>query len=200
LNKTDIHGETHKVMLVSTIDLGGAMHILVLLLGLVVGIGAWYWRIKAATTAVREIGDLAKEAANLPRKLRFQRLAGKTGLLAIDDAREAAAILMMEMARSAGEVSSTQKQVMAEQIASNLGLSADDAGAMVVHAGWVLRDSPLSEAVIRRMCPILLKQVGEKEIHDLDQMLIATSRAEGDPTGDQLELLRAFRARVGISI
>lgn len=175
------------------------MHSLVIILGLVVGIGVWYWRIKAAASAIGEIGDLAKQAANLPRKLRFQRLAGKTGLLAIDDAREAAAILMMEMARSAGEVSSTQKHVMAEQIASNLGLSADDAGAMVVHAGWVLRDSPLSEAVIRRMCPILLREVGEKELHDLDQMLIATSRAEGDPTGDQLELLKAFRARVGIA-
>jgi len=186
-------------MIVFHIDFGGAMHILVMILGLVVGIGAWYWRIKATTDAVQEIGDLAKQAANLPRKLRFQRLAGKTGLLAIDDAREAAAILLMEMARSAGEVSSTQKQVMADQIATNLGLSAEDAGVMVVHAGWVLRDSPLSEAVIRRMCPILIKQVGEKELRDLDHMLLATARAEGEPTGDQLELLRAFRTRVGIA-
>ena len=174
------------------------MHILIIILGLIAGAGVWYWRIKAATDAVQDLGDLAKQAANLPRKLRFQRLAGKTGLLAIDDAREAAAILLMEMARSGGEVSSTQKQVMAEQIASNLGLSVDDAEAMVVHAGWVLRDSPLSDAVIRRMCPILIKQVGETEIRGLDQMLLAVARAEGEPTGDQMELLRAFRARVGM--
>lgn len=176
------------------------MHILIAILGLVTAISVWYWRIRTLSRAARDGADLAKAAANLPRKLRFQNKLGKGGLQLVDDPREAAAILMLEIARAGGEVGKAHKSVMTEHMAREFELSEEDAESLVAHAAWLTREAPAAHVVAARMSDFILRSpgIGPKQIVDLDTMLVAVSEAEGVPGRDQLALLQVFRDKAGL--
>ena len=51
---------------------------------------------------------------------------------------------------------------------------------------------------MRRMVKVIVKQVTDKEIVDLDEMLIRVSESEGQPKPEQLQVLQAFRSLTGV--
>ena len=55
------------------------MHILFAIIGIVTALSVWYWRAQAAARAAKDARELAKTAANLPRKLAFQHKAARAG-------------------------------------------------------------------------------------------------------------------------
>ena len=176
------------------------MHILIMIIGIITAISVWYWRLQMLSRAARDGKDMLDTATNLPRKLSFQRKAGKGGLRLVNDPREAAAIIMLEIARAGGEVSREQKAVITARMMREFDLGVEDAEALITHAAWLTRQAPASDAVIRRMTDLILKTpgIGPKEIVDLDEMLVAVSEAEGEPSKEQLVLLQAYRDRAGV--
>lgn len=176
------------------------MAIVGFLIALVTAIGVWQWRIQRAAEAAREVEGIVKTAANLPRRFAFKRKMGKTGLQLVDDPREAATILMVEMARASGDMSRETREEIEKIIIADFALEPEDADALIAHAQWVLRDAPVADAVVRRMASTLLEMdaIGPKEIVDLDGMLVAISEAEGLPNADQLALLQTFRNATGV--
>ena len=176
------------------------MHILLLIFGALATIGTIIWRIQAAEHAARQIGDAAKTAANLPRYLSFRRKTGKRGSRLVQDPREAAVILMLEVARAGGEVSREQKNVMVELISRNLDFSEDDAEELIVQAAWVSQDEAGQDALLRRMVKLITASVSQKDIIDLDEMLVQVSEAERAPTADQLSVLQSFRSLCGLRV
>lgn len=176
------------------------MHIVGLIIAIASAIALWTWRAQRAAEAARELEGIAKTAANLPRKLAFKRKTGKGGLQLIDDPREAATIMMLEIGRAGREYSRDTRDVIEDIIIKEFELEAEDAAALIEHATWVLRDAPVADAVITRMSKMILQQdaIGPKEIVDLDGMLVAVSEADGLPNPDQLSLLQTFRNLVGL--
>ena len=150
--------------------------------------------------AARELEGIAKTAANLPRKLAFKRKTGKAGLQLVDDPREAATILMVEIGRAGREWSRETRDVIEDIIIREFELESEDAEALIAHATFLLRDGPVADAVVTRMSKMILQQdaIGPKEIVDLDGMLVAVSEADGLPNADQLALLQTFRNLVGL--
>ena len=118
----------------------------------------------------------------------------------MDDPREAAAIIMLEIARAGGEVSGEHKSVMRDAIRMEFAFDNEDADALITHAAWLTRDAPAPHAIVSRMADKIMATpgIGPKEIVDLDGVLVAVSEAEGLPTPDQLALLQAFRDKVGL--
>ncbi|MEL6567500.1 MAG: TerB family tellurite resistance protein [Pseudomonadota bacterium] len=176
------------------------MAIIGFLIAVVTAIGVWQWRIQRAAEAARELEGVVKTAANLPRRFAFKRKMGKSGLQLVDDPREAATILMVEMARAGGDFSRETREEIEKIIVSDFELEAEDADALIAHAQWVLREAPVPDAVVSRMAKTLMEMdaIGPKEIVDLDGMLVAISEAEGLPNADQLSLLQTFRNAVGL--
>lgn len=176
------------------------MHIVALLLAIVTAIGVWQWRIQRAREIADEMGQIAATAANLPRKLAFKRKSGKQGLELVEDPREAAAVMMYQMAREGGDVSLASKEVMRELMTDEFEITDEDADALIHHAGWLLRDAPVADAVMARMTKAVLANpaIGPKQIVDLDGMLVAVSEADGPPTHDQLQILQTYRNRAGV--
>ncbi len=176
------------------------MHIILTLIGIISLISVWYWRLQMLSRAAKGGLDVAKTAANLPRRMAFKRQAGKASLSIIDDPREAAAVMMMEIARARGPMTQNQQDVMQGEIMRNFQFSRDDADALIGHAGWVGRDAPAPHAVMERMSKLVLgsASLGPKELVDLDGMLVAVSEAEGTPSGEQLQLLQIYRNRTGL--
>lgn len=177
------------------------MHILLFILSILVAIGVWSWRIRMARDGLHEAGKAARTAINMPRKLAFQYKAGKGGLSLIEDPREAAAIMMMEVARArGGPLTENQTAVMDREIMHHFEFSQEDADALTAHAAWVTNSAPPPAETMRKLSRLILTSsvLGPKEIVDLDAMLVAVSEAEGLPTRDQLALLQVYRDRAGL--
>ncbi|MEQ9436768.1 hypothetical protein [Hyphomonas sp.] len=177
------------------------MQFLIGILGILVAIGIWSWRLRMAREGARAAADMARTAASLPRRMAFKYRSGRNGLDLIDDPREAAAIMMMELARArGGPLTDRQSDSMTEEMMQHFNFTRDEAHELVGHAAWVTNKAPLPQETMRRLSQKIVsdRYLGPKEVVDLDSMLVAVSEAEGTPTRDQLSLLQIFRDRAGL--
>lgn len=177
------------------------MAYLLALLGILSAIGVWSWRLRMAKRGFDQVSDLAKTAINAPRRMAFRYKAGKNGLGLIRDPREAAAIMLTEVARArGGPLTERQVETIEAEIAQTFEFTKDDAEALAAHAAWVTNSAPPPLETMQRLSRIIMTsdQIGPKEIVDLDAMLVSVSEAEGMPTRDQLTLLQLFRDQAGL--
>ena len=177
------------------------MHILLALLGILTFIAAWYWRIKMISGAARGGYDAAKTIANLPRKHGFRHRTGKTGLKAVTDPREAAAIMMLEIARTRGTVSDTQEAAIRTEMVEHFGFSEAEAKDWLIEAGWRSREAPAPHAVMARMSDVIVRTpgMGPKEFDDLCAMLENIAVADGKVSAEERDLIQIWRRKAGLN-
>jgi uncharacterized tellurite resistance protein B-like protein len=177
------------------------MHILLALIGLITFIAVWYWRIKMISGAARGGYEAAKTVANMPRKYGFQRRAGKTGLRSVNDPREAAAIMMLEIARTRGTVSATQEAAIRAEMMEHFDFTDEEAQDWLTQAGWRSREAPAPHAVMARMSDVVVKSpgMGPKEFDDLCAMLENVAVADGNVTVEERDLIQIWRRKSGLN-
>lgn len=175
------------------------MHILLAVLGGLSALGVLLWRIQSGMHAAREIKDFAEGAINLPRKLAFRRKSGKSGASLVEDPREAATILMLEVARAGGDVTRSQKDVIERLVSENFGFSQADAEEVIVQAAWVSEKEARTDALMRRMTRVVQNAVTHQELAELEHMLVEVSAADGKPSHNQLDTIASFKSLAGLS-
>ena len=178
------------------------MHIIVAILSFLGFLLVWYWRIKAIREVARDGKKIAETVSNLPRKMRYKNKAGKGGLDVVDDPREAAVILMLEIAQARGTLTERQEASIRGEIMHHFEFAEGDANELIAQAGWLSRNAGASHVVMSKMTDFVRKSPGMtgKELVDLDGMLVAISEAEGDPTESQLDLLTIYREKTGLRV
>ena len=178
------------------------MQFIIGILSVLAFIVVWYWRIKALSEAAKDGAKLAKGAANLPRKLAFRRRAGKHGLGVVDDPREAATIMMLEVAQARGPLTELQQACIRAEIMQHFEFTEADADQLISQSGWLARDQGSGDTIIRRMAGLLQStpSLGAEQLIDMDGMLVAVSEAEGTPTAEQLDLISAYRQKTGLQV
>lgn len=177
------------------------MHILLGLIGILVAIGVWAWRLQMAKRGLDAAADIAQTVANAPRRLTFKYKAGKGGIDLITDPREAAAILMTQVALARGApLSPRQSEVIEAEIRAGFQFTPAEAEDLATHAAWVCSTSPPARETMTRLSKLIVQapQLGPKEVVDLDAMLVAVSEAEGVPVRSQLALLQVYRDMAGL--
>ncbi len=178
------------------------MHILFALLGFIGFIAVWYYRIKMMSGVAKDGAKAAKTVANLPRKLAFQHKARKGGLQVVNDPREAAAIMMLEVAQARGPLTEKQSATIRGEIMHHFEYTEADADGLITQASWLAREAGAAHSIMTRMAGFLqnTSSLGPKELVDMDGMLVAVSEAEGTPTADQLDLIESFRRKTGLQV
>ncbi len=178
------------------------MHILAAIVGIITFIAVWYWRLKMLSGAARKGMKMAEAAANLPRKMRFRNLSRKGGLEVVEDPREAAAIMMLEIAQARGALTERQEAAIRAEIMQHFEFNEADSQSLITQAGWLVRNAGAAHAVMAKMTDFVMRSPGmdSKQLVDLDGMLVYVSEAEGSPTGDQLDLLAIFRQKAGLRV
>ncbi|VAV87980.1 hypothetical protein MNBD_ALPHA06-1270 [hydrothermal vent metagenome] len=156
------------------------------------------WRLSRIIRAGRVIGETAKEVANLPRKMKFQNKAGQSDLQLVTDPREAAALLMLAVARAGGEITKAQKDGIINQITAKFELPMDQAEELLTHVAWLSKDLPQANSPVARMSKMVLTQVSTKELIELEDMLMQIARIDGAPNAAQKDIVNQFATRVGI--
>ncbi len=178
------------------------MHIIAALIGIIGFIAVWYWRLKMLHNVARDGRKVAETVANLPRKMRFKHKSGKGGLAVVDDPREAAAILMLEIAQARGTLTEKQEAAIRGEIMHHFDFPEGDSNELIAQAGWLSRNAGASHVVMSRMTDFVRNSPGmtNKELVDLDGMLVTVSEAEGNPTPSQLDLLSIYRDKTGLRV
>lgn len=154
------------------------MHILAIL-GAVVGVLLFaLFRMQQAANATRDIVDAADEARGLFRRWSWRRKHAKHLLDTVDDAREAAAAMMVVVAQSDGSITERERTAITSEMVQRFGATPDQAEALFARARWLVKDSADAGEVFRRLTPVIHRTCGATERSDLIAMLEAVSGAD----------------------
>ena len=175
------------------------MHILAIILGI---LGAAFWWALRLSTHRKNIGDAAHmargaviQAKNYPRQRRFRKAHNKGGFDLIETPIEAAAVLMIMIAR-AGEsrrMDPSEHAVIEAQLVANMQLSDDDADGIIRQMDSLTYDIVLPESAITPMTKVLREHIDRDTAQDLADMLVQVASVDDAPAINQKEFLRRFR-------
>jgi uncharacterized tellurite resistance protein B-like protein len=156
------------------------MHILAIL-GAVAGIALFIlFRMQQAANAARDIADVADEARGAFRRWGWRRKHAKHPLDMVDDAREAAAAMMVVVAQADGGVTERERSAIIAQMSKRFGATTQQAEALLARARWLVKDSSDAGEVFRRLTPVVQRTCGSIERADLLEMLNTIANADGD--------------------
>ncbi len=173
------------------------MHIIISALIAIATLVYWLGR---ASKGAREIADTAQEISNLPRKMRYRKKAGKQGLALVENPLEAAAVLMISIARmdDVGRVSEAQAKAIATQLTAHMQLPSDEAADMVVQMRSLSQYLTQAESALFPMVDLLRVKISKAESMELSAMLQDIAVTETPINQDQINFIRRFEERMGI--
>jgi uncharacterized tellurite resistance protein B-like protein len=160
------------------------MHILAAL-GAVLGVLLFVlFRMQQAANAARDVADAAEEARGLFRRWAWRRKHLKHPLDTIEDAREAAAAMMVVTAQFDGDITERERQAIAGEMVNRFGATAAQAEALLARARWLVKDRVDPAEVYRRLTPLIVRTCGTAERSELIEMLSGVAAADG--TADEV--------------
>src|SRR5262245_38363068 len=155
------------------------MHILAVL-GAVLGVLLFVlFRMQQAANAARDIADAADEARGYFRRWGWRRKHAKHLLDTVDDAREAAAVMMVAAAQSDGSITERERLAITAEMTSRFGATPSQAEELLARARWLVQDRTDAGEVFRRLTPLILRTCGPIERSDLLEMLGNVAGADG---------------------
>lgn len=161
------------------------MSIVAVIVGILIGVGAWWWRVQRARDATASVIDFASHAKGAYNRSRFNKKSGASVLAGIEDAGTAAATLMYSLAMLKGPVMRADEELMDEQLASVCGLTERERDDAIAFAAWASAQVADVNEVIRRFKPLWRNALGEKERKQLVHMAIAAAERKGPPNDAQ---------------
>lgn len=173
------------------------MHIFLALIGILTFVAVWYWRLKLISGAARDGYKAAKGFADKRRRAR----PPPASLARISDPREAAAVMMLEIARTRGAVSEQKKAAIRAEMIDHFGFSDAEAGDLIRRAGLLTRKTPPPKVVMSRMGEVIVRSpgMGPKEFDDLCAMLENVAVADGRVSAEETDLIQVWRRKAGLN-
>ncbi|WBQ09987.1 hypothetical protein L2D01_14020 [Hyphomonadaceae bacterium ML37] len=174
------------------------MHIILAILGALATVGVIIWRVRVAMEAARELSDLAGEAANLPRKMRFRAKARRGGFQTIDDPREAAAVLLYGAGACANPLSPEDKAALSADLAGLLEISAGDADELTARAAWHVNQLNDPMNAVSAMTDLIVQRAGLEALTSLIPVLDRAIDRSGPGTHEQTLYRDKILRRAGL--
>lgn len=173
------------------------MHIVVSILGLL-GAGLfWWYRLRAAGAAVRDVADMAGRARGAVKRRRFRKRAAVSPFAAIDDPVVGAATVIIAMAQEQGSFDDETERRLREAlapVASSPGL-VDEA---VIYGKWAAGQCAEASTALRHVSPFLRETLSSAERGEL----LAIAETVIDPStgtpAHREQLLRSLVARLDV--
>jgi uncharacterized tellurite resistance protein B-like protein len=155
------------------------MHILAAI-GAVLGVLIFVlFRMQQAANAARDIADAADDARGLFRRWGWRRKFAKNPLDTVDDAREAAAAMMVATAQSDGSITERERAAITLEMVRRFGATQVQAEELLARGRWLVQDRTDAAEVFRRLAPLIKRTCGPTERSDLIDMLRAVAQADG---------------------
>lgn len=167
------------------------MHIALLVLSALAGLGFWWIRLRAAGQAASEVVDAVGRARGAMRRRKIRRQAELSPVAAIDDPVIAAATLLAALADAWGTPGEAQERA----ILSEIGALTSHARAQeaTLYGKWAAAQIGDVDTVIDVLAPFLAGRLDEAEKGQLVAMAQAVLAADGGPEGGATHLPRMVR-------
>jgi len=166
------------------------MHFIIAILGVIAGAAFWIYRIKLGADAGREVYDDVKGAV---RRGQWSRKADARLIETLKDPREAAAILMVQIASYDGEVTAAQKARIENLMLVNFHSDPDEAQGLYSFGRMAVGQINDAANSLRHILRPIQSSLTPAEMTDLVQMLETVSEVEGEPNDRQRQLIAAVR-------
>jgi len=137
------------------------------------------FRMQQAAHAARDLADAADDARGLFRRWRWRRKQARHPLDTVDDAREAAAAMMVAAAQSDGSITERERAAITAEMVKRFGATQAQAEELFARARWAVQDRTDAGEVFRRLTPLILRTCGVTERTDLIEMLNAVAHVDG---------------------
>jgi uncharacterized tellurite resistance protein B-like protein len=155
------------------------MHILAAI-GAILGVLIFVlFRMQQAANAARDIADAADEARGFFRRWGWRRKFAKNPLDTVEDAREAAAAMMVAAAQSDGSITERERSAITAQMVKRFGATQGQADELLARARWLVQDRIDAAEVFRRLTPLIQRSCSPTERSDLIDMLRTVAEADG---------------------
>ena len=155
------------------------MHILAAI-GAVLGVLIFVlFRMQQAAHAARDIADAADEARGLFRRWGWRRKLAKNPIDTVEDAREAAAAMMVAAAQSDGSITERERAAITAEMVKRFGATQAQADELLARGRWLVRDRTDAAEVFRRLTPLIQRTCGPTERSDLIDMLGVVAQVDG---------------------
>lgn len=127
------------------------------ILGAISAAAIWYWRFSMARDAAREIGSIAVDLANAPRRFGFRRRANAHPVEGVDEPDLAIAAIATAFLELGGMPTREDQIALASTLNSQLGIPPDDAEEMMILARWLVGECQGPQPAITRITKRLAK-------------------------------------------
>lgn len=174
------------------------MHIVMIVIGLLAGLGFWWYRIRAANNAANEVVDAVGRVRGSFRRKKIRNQNRLSPLTAIDDpviggATVLAALVMDDVAMS-GEREAAIRSEIGDLVSE---AKADEA---VIYGKWAAEQIDDASLVIDKVAPFLAGKLYENEKHGLMVMAGNVVEATGPELPMAAQRLRRLRQKLGLQI
>lgn len=160
------------------------MPYLIALIGVVSAITFWYFRLRDTGA---DVLDMANDVRLAARRFGFTRKLNANPVDSIEDARLAAAGILVIAAESDGAISEAEKKMFLRQCQSVFSCTADEAGEFLIFGRWLANTSPIRDETLRRLVRKTLQLGGAEALADLGGMVRAVGEADNGTADEYVE-------------
>ena len=166
------------------------MHILVAIIAV---LGSLIWVIVHLLRSANELPDAARDAKNAMRRHRWNKQSDAGVLDTIDDPRDAAAVLMVQIASYDGQVTAAQKDRIKQLMMDTFG--ADEETAEGLYSFGRMAIGQINDAAnsLRKLLRPVMDTLTLDEMKDLARMLDSVAEVEGPSSDRQKHLVSEVR-------
>jgi uncharacterized tellurite resistance protein B-like protein len=173
------------------------MHIVGILLGALATLGVILWRLHMAVEAAKGLAESAEAAQGVLRRWRWRRKVSSDQLAQVEDAREAAAAMMVAVAQSDGALTERERRTILAEITTRFGATARQAEDFLARARWIVRDVHDVDRALARLTPLVARTLAACERRELIQMVEAVAAAERAPGSIEREAIQRLARALG---
>jgi hypothetical protein len=172
------------------------MHILVAIITVLAGGAFWWWRVKAAGDAAKEVHDVAGRAWGLYKRRKFLNRVNDAPLEVIDDPATAAVILLSVIQREDGIAGPEADSTLAREVTNTMGIA--DPTEILTFGKWTASHAIDANNIIHRYAPIWADKLSVSEREELVAM--AKRVSNGAKKKEQKVRIERLRERIGLKI
>ena len=169
------------------------MHIIIAVLG---AAAAAFWAFRYFVTAAREGRDAVSDAKGLWRSGRWSRKVSARLVENLEDPREAAAILLYQVASYDGAVTDAQRQAMVAEMRAAFDADEETAEGLFAFTRMAVGQVEDAGNALRKVLEPVISQCTEDERRQLLEMARKTANVEGPVNDLQQRLLNEAKRRL----
>lgn len=130
---------------------------LFVILGAISAAAVWYWRFSMARDAAREIGNIAGDLVNAPRRFGFRRRANAHPVEGVDEPDLAITAIAVAFLELSGMPSRDDQDALGDILGNQLGIAGGDVDEMMILGRWLVGECQGAQPAITRLTKRLAK-------------------------------------------